>query len=369
MSLAPALSAAGLALTMLLAASATSAAGARLELLREPAAAGEPFDLRVQDQWPNACAPELSAVEVDGDEIWVIALDTAERRDCAPGARSYQLETRLSPQGFAVLAQTGVQRVHYVVQTQTGMRLRGFALIPMAMPAEASPQPESGYWWADPKSAQEFAGPGIGINLERQGQTLSAVVFGYDQEGRPEWTLASGPLGAHSSQMSLSRLHQGSGPRGRYQRPQAVDALGSVWLKAQGPGRASAWLVYLETETADLSLHRLELVRFSFSNSVANSWQGRWLVLLPGLDQARPQAREIELTELRGESGGFVLASADGGAELLCVYDETDVEGLPRHCQLTLTDVAAPLEFDRLGLRQLQSSRAEGVRLISLDDN
>jgi hypothetical protein len=357
-------------LPLLFVSGAARAAGAQIELLGDPAAKGEPLDLRVRDRWPSTCTPELSSVEVRGLEIWILAREAGDRRSCIERVSEYSLETRLSPKGFAVLEAVGVHRVHFAVLTSTGTRLRGFRLLPVGLESVDSEAPESGYWWADPDAPQEFAGPGIGLNLERQGSILSAVVFGYDFEGRPEWTLASGPLGPGFSELSLSRLAQGSGPRGAYQRPRQVDSIGSLWLQPHGPGHASVWLAFMDSEHADLDLRRLEITRFSFAKSTAESWRGRWLLVVPE-EADRLQAHELNLSELRPMLEGFALSSRDGSAELLCVNAEGGADGLPQQCQLSLADSARPIEFDRFGLRQLQGDDDQGlqVRLISLDNN
>lgn len=357
-------------LPLLFVSGAARAAGAEIELLGDTAAKGEPLDLRVRDRWPSTCTPELSSVEVRGLEVWVLAREVGDRRSCIERVSEYSLETRLTPKGFAMLEAAGVHRVHYAVLTSTGTRLRGFTLMPMGLDSIESEAPESGYWWADPDAPQEFAGPGIGLNLERQGAVLSAVVFGYDFEGRPEWTLASGPLGSRFSQLSLSRLAQGSGPRGAYQRPRQIDSIGSLWLQPHGPGHASVWLAFMDSEHADLDLRRLEITRFSFAKSTAESWRGRWLLVAPA-EEDRLEARELDLSELRPVREGFALSSRDGGAELLCVNAEGGADGLPQQCQLSLADSARPIELDRFGLRQLQGNDALGlpVRLISLDNN
>lgn len=345
-------------------------AGAEIELLGAPPSVGEPIELRIHDQWATSCTPELSSVEVRGLDVWVFAREPSRNRACAGGQSSYTLETRLTPQGYAALERAGLHRVHFAVLANTGTRLRGFALIPIGIDSAFAEAPESGYWWADPDAPQEFAGPGIGLNLERQGATLSAVLFGYDFEGRPEWTLASGPMGVRHSRLSLSRLANGSGPRAAYQRPREVESIGSLWLEAHSPGRATVWLSYLDAEGGDLDLRRLEIARFSFSNSTAESWRGRWLLVQP-TESGELRAMELSLSELRSMREGFALASSDAATVLLCVSADGGSEGLPHQCQLVLDDQSVPIEFDRFGLRQLQGIDAQGrpVRLMSLDNN
>lgn len=48
-------------------------------------------------------------------------------------------------------------------------------------------QPEIGLWWDASK-------PGRGYTLDRVNQNLVFIIYSYDENGKSEWTMASGPL-------------------------------------------------------------------------------------------------------------------------------------------------------------------------------
>jgi hypothetical protein len=356
------------AIGSLWAAGPVAAAGAQITAHQPAQRSGDTLHLRIEDSWPNACTPELSSVEVRGRDIWVLARDTSARRVCGQVVSSYVIDIGSQLNSRAALVEPGVQRVHYAVESDDGLRLRGFELLNLGTPAVASSAPENGYWWANPKDGERYAGPGIGLNLERQGKMLSLVLFGYDAEGRPDWSIASGELGQNMASLSLSRLSNGSGPRGVYQRPQSVESLGRVLVEYEGPAKATFWLVYAEAEGIDLVLRPLPMVRFSFAQSTAESWLGQWLLVLPGEVDSRPESHSFELSQLRPTASGFALTDSNGKVELLCVAEDQTTDHLPDLCQLRIADQAIQLDFDRLGLGRLDGTDTEGkrVRLLQI---
>ncbi|WP_395788923.1 hypothetical protein [Aquimonas sp.] len=345
-----------------------AAAGAQITALQPALRSGDALHLRIEDSWPNACTPELSSVEVRGRDIWVLARDTSARRVCGQVVSSYVIDTGSQLNVRSALVEPGVQRIHYAIDSDDGLRLRGFELLSMGTSAAPASAPENGYWWADPQDEERYAGPGIGLNLEHQGEALSLVLFGYDAEGRPDWSIASGELGQNTASLSLSRLSNGSGPRGVYQRPQGVESLGRVLVEYEGPAKATFWLVYSEAEGIDLVLRPLPMVRFSFAQSTAETWLGQWLLVLPGEVDSRPETHSFELSQLRPTTSGFALTDGKGKVELLCVAEDQTTDRLPDLCQLRIADQAIELDFDRLGLARLDGTDTEGkrVRLLQI---
>lgn len=361
-------------LTTLLLATAPAlghAAGAQITVVQSADAIGDPFELRIEDSWASTCVPELESIEVDGSHIWIIARDTGEGRFCGRSASEYTLDTRLLPAEIARLQRPGVQRVHYVVRSSSGLRLRGFELAAMAADDAPAPSLESGYWWADPSAPNQFAGRGIGINLERQGNILSGVLFGYDDAGDPDWSLGSGSVGEHFSRLGLSRLSQGSGPYAPYREPRELQALGAMLIEPSSPSRARLWVTYVEPATGDLSLREIEIVRFGFASSPASGWAGDWLLVPPADAAGHVAARQITFTALQGGRGEFTLLDASGEVSLTCTANSASGDRIPDLCSLQISDLDGDraFHFDRIGLRRMEGPDAEGrlVRLVVLD--
>lgn len=351
-----------------------SAAGAKMTLLEAASAQGQPFDLRIEDTWPHSCVPQLESIEVTGLDVWVVARDAGEGRVCGQALTGYSLDTRLLADNREGIQATGVQRVHFVVRSAAGLRLRGFDLMAMGENLALAPEPESGYWWADPAVTSPWAGRGIGLNLERQGTTLSGVLYGYGTAGEPEWGLGAGSIGQYFTRLGLSRLSDGAGPAEPYREPRSVQTLGSMLLEPASPSRARLWLVYQEPEIGDLSLRQIELVRFGFEGSPARVWgTGEWLLLPAVDDEGRATTRTIAFSGVEVDASGFTLVDPERGAALVCRMVGANAERVPELCQLSLVDADETVEysFDRIGLRRMQGTDAEGrtVRLIHLDAN
>lgn len=347
------------------------AAGAEFTVLKGAARSGDSFDLRIEDSWPNSCAPTIEAVEVHDSEIWVIARDTSEANRCSHRATDYSLDTRQLTEAAPELSKPGVQRVYYAVKSSAGLRLRGFQLIAMDEAPRAAPAIESGYWWSDPAVPNAFAGRGIGINLERQGGVLSGVLFGYDAEGDPEWNLASGPVGQNFTRMTLSRLSKGAGPHSPYREPGELESLGAMLIEPASPSRARLWLVYVEPGTSDLSLREIEIVRFGFVASPSATWSNRWLLVTAVDASGAASAREISFVTVHGDREGFTLLDATANATLTCKLQNTRADRIPDYCTLSLETGDAPVRymFDQIGLRSMQGSDADGglVRFFLVD--
>lgn len=346
------------------------AAGAEIHLEQNASKPGEIFHLRIQDHWPNACVPEIETVEIEGPQVWVIARDTSEGKICGQSGRGYGIDTRWLGNGGTRLAESGVQRIHYVVRSRTGVRQRGFELIAMGEAMAPAAALESGYWWADPAVPNAFAGRGIGINLERQGDIQSGVLFGFDGNGDPDWSLGSGSVGPHFTRMGFSRLSQGAGPYALYREPRELQTLGAMLIEPASPTRARLWLVYVETTTNDLSLREIEIVRFGFAASPASAWAGEWL-LAPSADESGwAHARQFSLVAVQGGPSEFTLLDANGTIALSCTMVGGSTDRIPDLCNLTMPDEAGNAEysFDRIGLRRMQGTDSEGrgVRLILL---
>jgi hypothetical protein len=355
-------------LLLMLAPALGQAAGARVTVERAAERVGETFEVRIEDSWPNACVPELEAVEVDGPQIWIIARDTSEARFCGHAASDYSLDT--GHLGAARLGAGGVQQIHYVVRSSAGLRLRGFELAAMAGADDPAPALESGYWWADPGLPNEFAGRGIGINIERQGGILSAVLYGYDEAGDPDWSLGSGSVGAQFSRLGLSRLSEGAGPHARYREPRELQSLGAMLVQPLSPSRARLWLAYLEPTTGDLSLREIEIVRFGFAPSPASAWAGEWLLAPAANDEGEVEARQFAFVALQGGRGEFTLLDASGDIALTCAMGGARSDRIPELCSLRLLrgETLTEYSFDRIGLRRMEGVDAEGrpVRMLLL---
>ena len=340
--------------------------GVRIEALQAKLAAGSPVDLQIDDSWPNACVPRFDRVEVRGRDIDVFAREPAAARTCLPRESRYRIDTRFGEKGRALTAEDGVQRVRYFVESDSGVLLRGFELIGPAG-REAPGLPESGLWWPDPAEPAQSAGPGIGLALERQGDQLGLQIFGYGDDGNPEWTIASGRVDGALPRLPLTRFSGGAGPRLGYRAPQQGELIGRVLLEPVSAARAILWVAYDEVG-GSLALRKVPIIRFALAGSAASYWSGAWLLALPGSGDGFGRSLELEFGPAVPLDSGFLLLDTRNGVELECEFAAGVSSELPDLCRLRMPaeDVDALIESP--ALQSLQGSDAKGrtLRLFRL---
>lgn len=340
--------------------------GVRIEPLRTLAERGDPIELGIEDSWPSACVPTLQRVEVRGRDIRVIAREPAEAAQCIARPSRYRIDTRVARGPAALLAEPGVLRVHYIVESNLGEQLRGFDLLPTAS-ASAAALPEAGLWWPDPAQPSAHGGPGIGLALERQGDQFGLQVFGYDGEGRPEWTMASGRSADPVVRLPLTRFAGGSGPRNAYSAPREGQLIGQLLLEPISPSKSLLWLSYDQGD-GGIALRQIPIARFALAGSAAAHWSGSWLLALPAGADGFGRSLELEFGPALPRRGGFLLLDEANGAELDCEFPGTEWTEVPAFCRLRLPEAGIDALIERLALQSMQGTDASGgsVRMFRL---
>lgn len=348
------------------AASEPALAGAQIESTRGFSQPGDLIELRIDDSWPNACVPTLQRVEVRGREIRVFVREPTDAARCMAQPSRYRIDTRTLRGQRPALAESGVQRVHFILESALGDQLRGFELLEPSAGGSAY-LPESGLWWPDPTQPSAHAGPGIGLALERQGDQLGLQLFGYDAEGRPEWTMASGGLSGGVVRLPLTRFAGGAGPRSAYQPPREGQLIGRVLLEPVSPSRALLWLAYDEID-GGIALRQVPIARFAIAGSAAAHWSGRWLLALPAAGSDFGRTLELEFGPALTRNDGFLLLDDRSGAELDCEFAGSEWAEIPAFCRLRLPEAGVDALIEHLALQSLQGTDADGgtVRLFRL---
>ena len=312
---------------------------------------------------PDAeCTPALERVE-RSDRGIVVRLQ--QRFGC--DASAAQASLRIDPPGNLGWGNAGVQRVR--VEDDGGpagsARLRGFSLIQVGVPARTI-HPEPGYWWHERGGEFKAGGPGLGLNLERQGDTLSVTVLGYAADGRPEWLFGAGSIHGQVAQVRLSRLEDGSGPFDPYAAPGSAQPAGVLDLEVLSASRAVAWF-QRNAPGGGISLVPMSIVRFRFDQQQAHALRGEWLLAGgsgQGSDGDRPLA--LRFVDIEAAGTGYRLLTAEGEHALLCELHPARPNSPPLRCTLLAADGSRLAEFADTALARMHGVRPDGTAVTLL---
>lgn len=330
----------------------------RLDVLVQPPRPrpSAPLGIRLEGLQADGCSAQLAGVERSAGTV-VVRLSRG--RDCDPAASPTDA---LTVQGHGRWGGRGVHRVR--VEDDGGPagapRVLAFRLVQVGnLPATLTP--EAGYWWNEAGGEFDSAGPGIGLNLERQGDTLSVTVLGYAADGRPEWLFGAGPIAGRIARVPLSRLHEGSGPFEPYRAPAGAQAAGMLHLEFLSEARAVAWF---ERPSAGggISLAPLSIVRFRFAQQHANALLGEWLLV--GDPDGGTTTLRFEGIETM--DGGFRLPATDGVHALECDVDPGRPNSPPDRCVLRDGDGRLLADFPDTALDRMRGWRPDGIAVTAI---
>jgi len=308
--------------------------------------------------------PALDRVQRDADGI-VVRLQ--QRFGCEASATASETLS-IEPPGNPRWGATGVQRVR--VEDDGGpagaARLLGFRLVQVGAPARTV-NPEAGYWWHERGGEFVAGGPGLGLSMERQDDTLSVTVLGYAEDGRPEWLFGAGTISGNVAHVRLSRLEGGSGPFDAYAAPGNTQPVGVLDLEFSSASRAVAWF-QRPLRSGGITLVPMSIVRFRFDQQHAHAFRGEWLLAGgsgQGSDGNRPLAlRFVDIEAAAG--GGFRLLTEGGEHSLVCELHPARPNSPPQRCTLTAADGATLAVFDDAALSRMGGTRADGTPVALL---
>lgn len=321
---------------------------------------GQPFRIEVTDSWPRGCAPSAGASWVDGQDIVLQLKDPA---DCKSKAVEVQTVASAEPGESRLIAERGgVYRIRVEGGKDSGVL--AFALAEVGAPRPL-PRPESGLWWPEAGGEFETSGPGLGVQIELQGQTLALNVSGYRDSGRPTWWFAAAPLQGRAQHLELTSLRGGSGPFADYTAPEQVEPAGSVYIEWISAARAVFWFVRPGEDGAGLELRPISMARFAFGVRPGESWVGEWIVLSRD-ESGAARSEVIRFARWSALDDGFELRSEDGLNALICDAATGRPDSPPRDCQLRRSDAGVSAAFSSVGLNRLDGRLDQGGGEISL---
>ena len=336
------------------------APGVSIEPLRLQPAPGLPLRLALDGLPAAACPHEVEAVSAAGDEV-LVRLARAE--GCAPGDALQRL--LVQPPGVS-WPRRGVARVR--IEDRRGpagaARLLGFGLVQVGAPGRTT-TPEAGYWWNESGGEFDRAGPGMGLNLERQGDTLGVTVLGYASDGRPEWLFGAGPIRGRVARVALSRLQDGAGPFDPWRAPDTAEPGGVVHFEFLSEARAVAWFERSEGEA--IRLQPLSLVRFRFDDRHGAAALGEWLMVGGiALGDAHTQSATLRFDRLEATDGGFRLLGEEGAPTMDCDLDPGRPNSPPERCVLRSAGGTLLVDFRDTALGRMRGWRPDGAAVTAL---
>jgi hypothetical protein len=315
---------------------------------------GESRQILVEGRWAPRCLPAPANAWAKGRDLYFEV--RTPKASCEDDAKS-GFELRSGP---IDLTTTGPDdrawRLH-LVEAESG-RLLAFALEGGAGAADEAP--ESGLWW--PQAGGEFdtSGPGFGVQIEVQGDTVALNVSGYNEFGAPTWWFGAAPLGRSGQAVELSMLSGGAGPFGDYAAPQQIGSAGTLHIEWLGRARAVFWFSRPAADGRGLDLRPVSMTRFAFATRPGESWSGEWLLQRETLEAG--SVLEVHRFEwLDGDPEGFELLS-DRGLRLACRRANGTPEQAPKACQLLPLGGGPGVRFADVGLDAMVSHQ-DGARI------
>ena len=310
---------------------------------------------------PGGCPPALADVSRQSRTVTV---RLAVRGDCAAGEPS-TLRTQSAGVRWGA---AGVHRLRIEDDGGPGgsARLREFALVAVGH-GRSDTWPEAGFWWNETGGEFDSGGPGIGLQLERQGDTLSVSVLGYGEDGSPQWLIGAGPIAEGIARVPLLRLGDGAGPFGGWRPPGEAAQAGVLHLEFLSDARAVAWF---QRPLADgsLQLTPMSLVRFRFDQDHGNAMEGEWLLLARG--ESEPVA--LSLTSAEAGEGRMRLHGASdkgGGSDerwLDCTLDADRPNSPPPRCVLRDGQDRLLVDFTDIALDRMRGWRPDGTAVTAM---
>lgn len=320
--------------------------------------AGEPFRIELKGEWPKACAPSVASSWVDGREV-VLQLREGAKGCKADAAETLTLRSAEAGESQLVAGESGVYRVRVLIGQPE--RTLAFALAEVGEVDRV--RPESGLWWPERGGEFETSGPGLGAQVEMQGDLLALNVSGYGDNGRPTWWFAANALDGPSQSMELTALDGGSGPFADYAAPEQVVAAGSIHIEWLGSGRAVFWFVRPDAEGSGLDVRPVSMTRFLFGPRPGEGWRGQWVMLAKAADGSE-RSQLLRFTEAIGRDYGFDL-QADDGSSLSCELASSRPDSPPARCRLQTEDAGA-IDFASVGLNRMEGRSAAGDEQVTL---
>lgn len=313
--------------------------------------------LDLAGDWPGGCAPAADNAQRDGRTITVRLAPTS---GCRASADRFAFRVGA---GGARWGSSGVYRVKVLGPDAPdgGERLLAFRLVEVGI-ANGTAEPEPGFWWNEQGGEFGSAGPGAGVTMERQGDTLAVTLFGYNDRGAPQWLFGAGPVRGHMASVHLARLSGGAGPFDRYQPPTRSEAVGTLHLEFASDARATAWLERPDP-AGGVRVSPLSLVRFRFGEAAGEAWLGEWLVLA-GRNRDEAPLR-VHFDRFERTEAGFVLSAADD-TTLSCTMSPQRPNSPPARCLLLDADNRTLGDFGDVALDRLRGWRPDGSDVTAL---
>jgi|GEM_PF-1477124 len=317
---------------------------------------GAPFEVFVQDTWPNSCVPRSATLSVSKAEIVLQATDVSAA-DCKAISTPYELAVKARLPVDWPSDQDAVPLLFTLRRAGSGDSNRAAKLVAIGgTPRRAA---ESGIYWNDSIGAYPNSGPGVGITLDVQGERASVMAFYYDLGGNPVWYFGNGEIVADELKLDLHLLRGGQTLLGDYRAPTDTLSAAELLIKFSSPSRFTALVSVPQGEGRALQVlsQTQSMVRFSIGYGPDNlRLGGAWAVLI-GADTIR-----LELVS--NEAGDLV--DLRRGYALKCRRAQVGAEPPPRNCELSDSRDRVVADFDQIGLERMRGLSPAGATVVAV---
>jgi hypothetical protein len=306
---------------------------------------GAPFELIVEDLWPNACVPDSPEVVSDRGRV-VLRARIPEQSDCVAQPTEYRLgavarvPANLPTDADALVIDFALSQAARAPIT----RVSALTSIGESRQARA----ESGLYWVDTDGVFANGGPGTGLSLDIQGERASVNAFFYDLAGNPVWYFGTGDILDDALSLDLHVLRGGQSLIGDWRAPSDTIKLARLTIKFASPSQLTA---HYAVRQGDASEQRVltqtqSMRRFAVDPApVSARMSGRWLLVVGD-----------QVTALNFAPSGDEWIDETRGVRLRCVA--TSAEPPPSACVLIDGKERTLASFDQVGLNRMLGSAA-----------
>ena len=332
----------------------------------KPRVSPMPAELFLTGNWTDNCIPKLVAVE--WDEHQVTARTQSLRRACQPGMHYFEIPLNIDR------SEVGSAEFHWLHRNGEAAAYspHGFRLLNLSgQPTDS--QPGSGWWWPEPGGEHSSGGPGTGLTVDFQRGYLTLLTQSFDQQGSPDWQLATGQMDGNLFNAPLIRFVAGQTLTGNYQPPELELSRHELSIQFNNAATATVWFSRrLGDNLSDpIELRKLSLVRYVMNPPVTERFLlGEWLLVDGPARGVSNTYRSVVIDRIQVAGDGQVQLVGPNGDRLgHCRMNQQRSESPPLSCTLDGLPDYGTIELNNFNLGEMLglNQDLQMVRLIRLD--
>jgi len=331
----------------------------------KPRVSPMPAEMFLTGNWPDNCIPKLVAIESTEYQLTVRTQSSTEA--CRPGMHYFEIPLKLDHSEASSAEFNWLHRnSEAAAYNQLGFRLLNLS------GQQTDSRPGSGWWWPEPGGEFSSGGPGTGLTVDFQQGYLTLLTQSFDQQGSPDWQLATGQMDGNQFNAPLIRFVAGQTLTGDYQPPELELSRHELSIQFNNAATATVWFSRrLGDNLSDpIELRKLSLVRYVMNPPVGERFLlGEWLLIVDPGRRASNTYQSVVIDRIQAAGDGQIRLVGIGGERLgQCRMNQQRSESPPLSCTLDGLPDNEVIEINNFDLDELHGLNQElrMVRLIRL---